>query len=254
MIFKYGSYSHDQDEVMVRTSVQSIFDRFNRRMGDMIEYTIIGVKKVPYNTDDETTKEDLTTALQELTDAYDVDYEDFGLYHDDGTTPTRHIVTNNETFGGTKVVVAPSFMSGPWTGRVEYVDRRMYYLVLRAEIRVGEGLYSYSERLTIRGTGAAKWVYSPQEIGDPQAQTLQTSTSFWYVQEGECVGRQDWEAPADPLFPSIEHGEMRVRTFETAKDIVVGGQEMFSTSWKYFMEATVSQSFSAFDVPSISGF
>ena len=254
MIFKYGSYSHDQDEVMVRTSVQGIFDKFNRRMGDMIEYTIIGVKIVPFDTDDETTKANLTTALQALTDAYNVDYQDFGLYHDDGTTPTRHIVTNAETFGGTKVEVPPSFMNGPWTGRVEYVDRRTYYIVLRAEIRVGDGLYDWSERVTIRGTGGPKWRYSPREVGTPELQILQTDTSFWYVQEGENIGRQDWYPPAEPLFPGIEHGEMRVRTFETARDKVVGGNEMFATSWKYFMEATNDYGFSAFDLPSVSEF
>ena len=43
MIFKYGSYSHDQDEVMVRTSKTAVMDRFRRRMGEITEYTIFGV-------------------------------------------------------------------------------------------------------------------------------------------------------------------------------------------------------------------
>jgi hypothetical protein len=259
MIFRYGSYSHDQDEVMVRTSVQGIFDRFNRRMGDMIEYTIIGVKQVPDDpTDTEATKAALTAALQSLTDAYNEDYQDFGLYHDDGTTPTRHTVLNSETFGGVKVAVAPSFMNGPWTGRIEYTNRRTYFLVIRAEIRVGEGLYHWHERLTIKGTGSPKWRYSPQENGYPQIQTLQTFTTFWYVQEGDNIGRLDWEPPADPLYPLIEHGEMRVRSYETAKDIVVpttansAGLEMFPAAWQYFMEASLDQGLNPFDVPTIS--
>lgn len=252
MIFKYGSYSHDQDEVMVRTSIQGIFDRFNRRMGSMIEYTIVGVKQVADNANPATTQANLTSALTTLSTAYDTDYHDFGLYLNDGTTATEHLVTNASTFGGTKVVVKPSFMNGPWTGRIEYLNRRMFYLVLRAEIRTGSGLYSWNERLTVRGTGGAKWRYSPQEIGAPQAQTLQTATSFWYVQEGENVGRTGYEPPSDPLFPVIEHGEMRVRTFETAKDIVVGSKEMYASTWKYFMEATLAQGFNSFYVPNVS--
>lgn len=252
MIYKYGSYSHDQDEVMVRTSIQGIFDRFNRRMGGTVEHTIVGVKKVADNVNPLVTQANLTTALQALTAAYDTDYNDFGLYLNDGATPTEHQVLNSSTFGGTKVMVKPSFMNGPWGGRIEYLNRRMYYIVLRAEIRIGSGLYSWNERLTIRGTGSPKWRYSPQENGFPQVQTLQTATTFWYVQEGECVGRQDWEPPADPLFPIIEHGEMRVRTFETAKDVVVGGQEMFASSWKYFMEASLDQGFNALMVPSVN--
>jgi hypothetical protein len=260
MIFKYGSYAHDQDEVMVRTSIQGIFDKFSRRMGDVIEYTIIGVKQVADNADPEVTKANLTAALQALTDAYDEDYQDFGLYHDDGSTPTRHVVENDETFGGVKVVAAPAFLNGPWTGRIEYTNRRTYAIVLRAEIRVGEGQYSWNERLTIRGTGGPKWRYSPTEVGYPQIQTLQTATTFWYVQEGDNVGRLDWEPPADPLFPIIEHGEMRVRTFDSPRDIVPPtlanplGREMFPTSWKYFMEASLDQGLNPFDLPTINSF
>jgi hypothetical protein len=251
MIFQYGGYSHDQDEVMVRTSVQGIFDKFNRRMGAMVEYTIVGVKQVADNPNPEVTQSNLTSALQAMADAYSMDYQNFGLYQDGGGA-TQHTVLNIDTFGGTKVVVPPSFMNGPWTGRIEYLNRRMYYLVLRAEFRTGSGLYSWNERITIKGTGGPLWRYSPREMGEPQGQVLQTATSFWYVQEGENVGRMDWEPPADPLYPSIEHGEMRVRTFETAKDVVVGGAEMFGTSWKYFMEAVTSQGFSAFVLPSIN--
>jgi hypothetical protein len=249
MIFQYGAYSHDADEVMVRTSVQWIVDKFNRRMGEVIEYTIIGVKKVADDPDPEVTKQNLTDALFDLTEAYNVDYQDFGMYHDDGVTPTRHIVFNEETFGGTKVVTPPSFINGPWGGRVEYTNTRTFFLVLRAEIRVGDGLYSLKQKLTVKGTGGLKWRYSPKISGSPDAQILQTATSFWYIQEGEAIGRTTFPVPADLLYPSIEHGEMRTIEYTDAQDIVVGGAEMYGTSWSYAMEATVAQGFSAFVVP-----
>lgn len=252
MIFKWGSYAHDPDTTMVRVSVQGIFDKFNRRMGDDIEYTIIGWLEGTPDADPEVTRASLTTKIEAFKTAYNSDYEDFGLYLDDGTTATAHTVLNSETFGGTKVM-SYGFTNGPWTGRIEYLNRRTFYVVLRAQIRVGSGLYSWKERLTIRGTGAAKWRYSPKISGAPDAQTLQTHTSFWYVQEGQAVGREDWPAPADPLFPSIEHGEMRVRTFETADDIVVDNAEMYGTTWQYFMEATTDQGFSAFIQPEPTG-
>ena len=253
MIFKYGSYSHDQDEVMLRVSSQGMFDRFMRRIGDVHEWTILGVAKVDYNSDPEVMKAALTTKLDGLIAAYNVDYQDAGLYHDDGTTLTRHAITSADTFGGVKVVSPPSFFNVPWTGRPEYLNLRTYQVVLRFELRVGSGQYSWHERITIRGTGGSKWRYSPRMVGTPQAQTLQTATSFWYVQEGEAIGRQDWVTPSDPLWPTIEHEEMRIRTFDTPKDMVVGGNEMFHTSWKYYMEATTDQGFSAFILPSITG-
>lgn len=255
MIFKYGSYSHDQDEVMVRTAKTAIMDRFRRRMGEVTEYTIFGVCQVPDNVGGhEATQADLTTKLIGLREAYSVDYQDFGLYLNDGTTPTEHVVLNADTFDGVKVVSPPSFINGPWTGRIEYLNRRTYYLVIRTETRTGSGLYEYNERVTIRGTGGEKWVYSSQETGLPQRQSLQALTTYQYVQEGSSVGRQDWEAPPEPLFPLIEHGELRVRMFESAKDITIQGAEMFGTGWRYVMEATVSQDMNAFVIPTVGGF
>jgi hypothetical protein len=256
MIFRYGSYTHDQDEVMVRTSCQWLVDGFNRRMGEVLEYTIIGVKRVDDDPDPAVTQANLTDALFDLTEAYNSDYGDIELLQDDGATPTRHILYNEETFGGVKVVVPPSFMNGPWGGRVEYTNCRTYYIVLRAEIRVGEGLFSLKQKLTVRGTGGPKWRYSPKLVGSPDAQVLQTATSFWYVQEGEAVGRKEFAVPADVLFPGIEHGEMRLIEYTDAADRVIGedGQnaEMFGTAWKYMMEATTAQGFSAFVVPAVT--
>jgi hypothetical protein len=252
MIFKWGSYAHDIDEVMVRTSQHAIMDKFNRRMGAFVETTIVGAKQVTDNANPDVTKASLTTALTAMEAAYDEDYQDFGLYLDDGVTPTVHHVLNADTFGGTKVVVPPSYMNGPWTGRIEYLNRRMFFIVIRHEIRVGTGLYQYNERITIRGTGGDLWKYSPQQIGPPQRQGLQTLTSFLYIQEGDNIGREDWQPPSDPLFPLIEHGEMRIRAFEAPKDQVHGSDpEMFGTSWRYVMEADVSVGFSAFILPTV---
>lgn len=259
MIFKYGSYSHAQDEVMVRTSETAILDKYMRRMGAVTEYTIFGVKIVPDNVaGPAATQADLTAALDAMVTAYELDYQDCGLYLNDGTTPTEHVVENADTFGGVKVVSPPSFINGPWTGRIEYLNRRTYFLVIRFEKRVGSGLYDWDERITIKGTGGEKWRYSPQETGSPQRQGLQALTTFQYVQEGSCIGRQDWEPPSEPLFPLIEHGELRVRVFESAKDKVYDGtelkQEMFGTSWRYVMETHVTHEFNAFVVPTIGGF
>lgn len=252
MIFKYGSYAHDEGEVLVRVSVDAIMDRFMRRMGEVVEYTIIGIKKVADQATDALTQAALTTALDAMITAYDADYEDFGLYLADGTTPTRHVVSNAATFGGVKVVKPPTFLNPQWGGRTEYLNSRMYYIVLRAEIRVGEGLYSWNQNITIKGTGGPKWRYSPRIAGAPEAQTLQTATSFWYIQEGSAVGRKEYVAPDDPLFPGIEHEEERIVTYESPKDMRYdSGPEMFVTTWKYLMEATTDQGFTTHDLPII---
>jgi hypothetical protein len=174
------------------------------------------------------------------------------MFIDDVTTPTVNAIESADTFGGTKVLSGISYLKGPWTGRPEYANQRSFAVSLGCEKRVGEGYFSWKERLTIRGTGGPRWVYSPNIANDPQSQTLQAATAFLFIQEGVLVSREDYYAPNDPIYPLIEHEEQREITYETADDIVVGGQEMFKTHWRYVMEATTFGGFSALTVPSIT--
>lgn len=243
---KWGTYEHDQNELAVRCEYRSIFDKFQRRIGEQVRFTLIGRKRA-------NSQAALTTKLNDLFTAYQSDYKDFYLYLDDGSTETTHKILSSATFGGTKVVAGPNFLSdGIWGASPEYANQRTYYVVLQAETRVGTGLYAWRERISIRGTGAAKWRYSPQITGAPQLQILQDQTSFWYIQEGSAIGRTNYVAPSAPLFPSIEHADMREISYATPEQIVVGGQELFYTGWKYFFEATTSAGFSAFVVPSVT--
>lgn len=40
MILKWGSHAHAQDEVGIKIEYKSIFDKFNRRIGDVQEWHI----------------------------------------------------------------------------------------------------------------------------------------------------------------------------------------------------------------------
>ncbi len=244
---RYGSYWHERNELAVRMEYRAKFDTFERRIGEDVRVTIIGRKKAD-------SQADLTTKLNALFTAYQSDYLDFELFLDDDTTQTNRILINSGTFGGVKVINGPNSLDGDgiWGRRVDYANQAAYYIVLGATTRTGDGTYAYKERLLVKGTGAAKWRYSPQISGDPQQQTLQTNTSFWYIQEGMIVGRDAYLSPNPPLYPSIEHGEMREIGYESPQNIVIGDEELFTTRWKYFMEATVSQGFSAFVLPTVT--
>jgi hypothetical protein len=252
VIFKYGSYAHSLNEVMLRTSVQGIFDKFNRRMGSTVEWTILGVKQVADQATPALTQAALTTALGTMETAYQSDYQNAILYLPDGTTATQHQLLNAGTFGGVKVVVPPSYVNGPWTGRIEYLNRRTYFIVLRAEFRTGTGYYSWKERLMIKGNGGAKWRLSPQEVGVPQYQVLQTATRFLYVQQGESIGRATYVTPSAVLFPSVEHGDERELHYETPDDMRYGSSpEMYPLAWKYVMESATVQTFAGFVLPTL---
>lgn len=249
MIFKYGSYAHDQDECLVRVTASPILDNYQRRMGSVFEYTIVGVKRVADNANPEVTKANLTTALQAMEAAYNVDFQNFGLYLNDGVTATAHTVLNSATFGGVKVIQPPSYIEGPWGGQIEYLNRRTYQIRLRAEIRTGTGIHTYRETLTVKGTGGPLWRFSPREVGDAQKQVLQTATTFFYIQEGEAIGRTAYPSAPAPLFPLAEHERERVRTYGTPQELTTQGAEMYPTTWRYVMEATTSQPFGSLPLP-----
>jgi hypothetical protein len=250
VIFKYGNYAHDNCECGLRVAATAIMDGYRRRMGTIFEYTIVGVKIVPTQATPDQTKALLTTALQSLEAAYAVDNQNCGLYLPDGVTATAHVLTSANTFGGVKVIQPPTYIEGPWTGQIEYLNRRSYSIVLRAEVRTGTGVHSYRERLTIKGNGGPRWRYSPQEVGDPQKQTLQTATTFFYIQEGQAIGRQAYPTPPAPLFPTLEHGPLRELAYDSPQDLnAAGNPEMYPISWKYVQEATVSQLFPGFLPP-----
>lgn len=257
MIVTYGGYTHDRDEVAVRSAVTAVYDTFGRQMADVVEYTLLGVLQVPNNVDPLVMQAALTTKLNGLIAAYAVPDQDFAVNLDNGVK-SAHFIDSSKTFYGVQVVRPPAFLNGPWTGRIEYLNRRTYTITLRAEFRYGDGtpeapdLFSYRERILIKGTGSPKWRYSPRQVGTPQAQTLQTITTFYYVQEGESVGRQGFPAPNDPLYPIIEHGEDRVIGYSSPADMSINGNEMFATQWRYVMEATIAQSFTVFVLPGVT--
>lgn len=244
MILKWGSYAHAQDEVGIRIEKRSIFDTFNRRMGMIHDWTIIGAVHA-------SSQSALTTALNNLETAYDSDYQDLKLFLNDGTTVTQHVLLNSATFGGTKVI-GFGYMDGPWKMRCEYANRRTFWIRIRGEIRTGSGQYAWRERMRVKGTGGALFRYMPRLSGAPIAQTLQTDTPFYYIQEGSALGREAYISPPGPVYPGIEHVEQREIYYDTPEDMRVGGNELLRTSWRYVMEATTDQGFSAFTIPTIT--
>ncbi|MCP4166509.1 MAG: hypothetical protein GY759_11525 [Chloroflexi bacterium] len=232
MILKWGDHAHAQDEVGIKIEYKTIFDKFDRRIGDIQEWHIVGAVV-------STTQAGLTTALSTLESAYSNDYRDLVMYLNDGTTATRHKLSNSDTFGGTHVAFF-GYIEGPWKMQLEYANRRTFYIVIRAEVRTGGGQYAWKERLSVRGTGGQKFRYMPSLNAAPELQVLQQSSTYFYIQQGMAIGRQAYIIPPGPLYSSIEHLEQRKITYETPKEIRVNGSELYTTTWQYIMEGTTA--------------
>jgi hypothetical protein len=252
-ILRWGSYQHDQDEVGVRIQYRAVMDEFGRRMADIHTWHILGAKHVPIESTHEATQANVTSALTSLEMAYLQDYQNLQLFLNNGA-PTRHNMFNFQMFGGTHVM-AFGYMDGPWKMRTEYANMRTFYAIVQGEERYGSGLYSWNEKLTIKGTGGPKFLYMPQMVGPPIPQIVQTDTTFYYIQEGRAVGRKAYIIPPDPLYPGIEHLDQRVITYGTPleyrfnKAAGTFDKEKFVTQWRYVMEATSAQGFESFPDP-----
>ena len=245
MILKWGTaYTHAQDEVGIRIHKRSIFDTFGRRMGEVEDWYILGAIHAA-------SQAALTTALTALQTGYDTDYMNLILYLADGTTATKHQLLNSSTFGGTHVT-GFGYVDGPWKMRCEYANRRTFWATVRGERRTGSGQYAWKESVSIKGTGGSKFRYMPQLVGIPQAQTLQTATTYYLIQEGMAIGRQAYIAPPGPIYPGTEHQEMREIQYFTPRDMRVGGNEMYVSRWKYIMEQTLDFGFADFILPTIT--
>jgi hypothetical protein len=232
MILKWGNHAHAQDEVGIKIEYKSIFDKFNRRIGDVQEWHIIGAVHAA-------SQAALTTALTTLETAYRSDYKDLVMYLNDGTTATKHKLTNDSAFGGTQVAFF-GYIEGPWKMQLEYANRRTFYIVIRAEIRTGSGQYAWKDQLSVRGTGGQKFRYMPSMNADPHLQVLQQSTTYFYLQQGMAIGRHSYITPPGPFYPSIEHQEQRRIKYDSPKDVRINGQELYTTSWQYVMEGTTA--------------
>lgn len=247
MIVNWGDYVHDQDEVGVRITYRAVMDEFGRRMADIHTWNLLGAKHA-------NSVSELTTKLQALENAYLEDYRDLQVKLNNGTL-TRHNLYNNQMFGGTHVM-GFGYIDGPWKMRAEYANQRTFWAIVQGEKRYGDGLFSWRERLSIKGTGGPKFLYMPQMLGPPIAQQIQAQTTFFYIQEGMAVGRSSYIAPPGPLFPTIEHEDQRVITYGTPEDIrwssatsrLIGEKPI--TRWRYVMEATTAQGFTSFILPS----
>ena len=123
MIYRYGSYSHANNEVEVQIAQRGI--RSARGFVQFIRHTheITGKLQAANQAA-------LTAAINSLKTAYSTDGLNAGLYLDDGATATSHVLISALAIGGVRVVAGPNFPAG--TG-AEYSTFRTYRITLQAD-------------------------------------------------------------------------------------------------------------------------
>jgi len=240
--FKIGSYKHPNNEVLL--SLHEVIANFSER-GERVSathrYHLQGTICDPANG---LTQSQMLSKAIAIVNAYANDYVDFGLYMDDDT-PTSHVVTNSSTISGTHV----EYRSWPTNDPAELSTHRSFHVVLRATFDANTSeIVHWREGISIIGTGKPRWEYVPLPTGAAVRQELVDKTTQRIIQTGQVVGWTGYlvgNAPEDPIFPDLEHKELRVKSSHSPQ--WMGNQwRKYGLSWRFEMESP-----SGYDVTAI---
>ncbi len=229
MIYRYGSYSHANNEVEVQIAQRGI--RSARGYVQFVRHTHQIAGKL--QAADQAA---LTAAINSLKTAYGSDGQNAGLYLDDGSTATSHVLISANAIGGVRVVAGPDFPEG--TG-AEYSTFRSYTITLQADFpNAAAELLEWEEVLSFAGTTGGRFVYLDVLDGPPQKQLVSRFTTQRIVQAGVAVGATTWPIPAVPIWPAAEHQEQRNVTRRTPRRIA-NGLTAYPISWQYVFETHI---------------
>lgn len=226
MLLRYGSYTHDQNECAVVISKRAVFSPRGLRQFVRETWHVTGIKQAA-------SQSELTTSLAALRTAYSANGLDAGLFLDDGTTPTDHILVSRAALGGVRVVA----LEFPRGDGAEYSTFRTYRLVLEADFPdTSSNLLEYDESLSFDGTGGPRRVFLEVLEGLPQEQIGAQRTTYRASQQGRAVGYGGYPVPPPPIWPAAELAEHRRMTLY-APDRQANQLSRYTVDWRYSFES-----------------
>lgn len=187
MRITYGSYQFESNCVAMEMSITPVRDpRGVLRYRDK-EVRLSGALRAD-------TQANFKTIIEQFEAAMSLDYQDFKLLHDDGSS-SAHTMINAETYGGVR--------AGPirWLNKTaaEYATVRHFEVTLMARyIASNIPLISeYRETITVQGTGVGPTIYTPCLDGTVHSQIVYPVIPIVVVQQGTAKGSIDY-----PKFPA----------------------------------------------------
>lgn len=225
MIFRYGSYSHQSDNVSI------VVGTANERSQQGTIQTRVTTLSITGRVDASSVSE-LTTAIQHLQRAYQVDGQDCGLYTD-ANVPTAHVWSAGEC-DSIRVMGDVQFPDG--TGG-EYTTYRHFAVTIEIRqppVGTSSDIVEWVERFETIGNGGPQWVMRPTVNGPPVKDVIFPSTPRKMVQSGSAVGRTFRPTPPSPIYPDALHGDTVGGSYETPR--MRNPDRFFPIIWKYEME------------------
>jgi hypothetical protein len=227
MILQYGDYHHGDNEC----EISIIRTPWKNNFGDTIGYTERWNVKGRLLATGADLVENLTMQIQDLIMAYEKKGKDVILLAN--TTPTAHKMYDENTFGGVQVIEMPTFPDG---NGAEYATYRDYTLALEARFinDDAENLMSYSESISMQGSGRGRFVILEVLDGAPVKQKTSSRTACRLIQEGEATGLNEWPAPQIPIMSEDDMVSDSKNIIKYHPQITANGKYWeFRTTWHY---------------------
>jgi hypothetical protein len=204
----YGAYEHAENSVQFTYQRNQILSPLNRRIGYKIRVDIRGALFT------EPSQSAVTTAIEQLEQAYLQNGQDL-IFYDDSGNPTPHTIISNNTLNGTRVIAGPTWApgwEGVWGPGLEYFNRRTFRISIEAESPASEfsglvsfpedDLVSYTETTVILANGESDFVIQEALAGPPQRQDTVQQTLQRARQFGTAIGYAQYPSLPQPIWPT----------------------------------------------------
>lgn len=238
MYFQYGDYKHPDNTVDLTTiTAQRMYSPRNRIIFTRWTLSVQGHFCVEGQAD-------IKDQLDEFEAAYEDDWKDAGLYHDNGAV-SSHFLDNSRSINGVRVAAIqyPSREAEYASGRSFAITFQADYFTTRVNHSGPEDtIYSFEESVQMHGSGGPRWALQENYAGPPVPVMLNEYTVQQVVQQGRVVSLHTaWPAVPSPLLSAnFEHMDQRVIARESCQKIGRHMNMLFPLRYRYVFSSVYS--------------
>lgn len=233
MFFRYGTYSHPQNEVtLANFRIYPMRTPNHIRIGTRFEMSIEGEIYVDNGITDKTACQvNLTNKINNLINAYKDDYKDAGFYQDNGL-PTPHVLPTNHPDNLTGNMI--THRNWPVGDGNEYATKRTFTVGIAAEFKSSYSqLINYEDSITQCGDGGSMIQWYSRRFGPPGYIVLANQTFVQYVQMGTATAIDAYPIPPMPLYARPYLLGHLTEIQRSGPKFYAQGNRFRSVSWKY---------------------
>lgn len=226
MYVQYGAYKHASGEVAIQPIGRNAFrNEAGVVYGFTERWKLSGFLQTA-------TPALMTVAIAALEAAYSKQFQNLGLFNDDGS-PTAHGILSANTRGGVQVVGPPSYPQG---FGAEYSTFRSYEIILEWDrIFPGTGLIAFTESIHYSGGGPLN-LHMETLNTPPQKQLVKQFTTFRAVQRGMAIGEFSYPFAPPPIWPGDLEKALPELDVTAPKRFGVNFAE-YGLQWAYYFAA-----------------